>query len=103
MEAPWYTGLAGVALGGLCSAVTLFIQNVFQNKREEKRLIVETAYKDYELRVKEKGTFNFPVPGCSRISRENNRANRKRRAQSGRRRKDFYRDERDELRFGAGA
>ena len=63
MDAPWYAGLAGVLLGGLCSTVTLFIQNTFQNRREEKRLIVETAYKDYELRVKEKGTFSvFPFP-----------------------------------------
>jgi len=63
MDAPWYAGLAGVAIGALSSIATLTIQNIFQNRREGKRLIVETAYKDYELRVKEKGVFNaFPFP-----------------------------------------
>jgi len=61
--APWYAGLVGVLIGAVSSAATLLIQNIFQNRRDEKRLIVETAYKDYELRVKEKGVFNvFPFP-----------------------------------------
>jgi|ERR1051325_1022 hypothetical protein len=61
--APWYAGLVGVVVGALATAAPQIIQNIFQSRREEKRLIVETAYKDYELRVKEKGTFNaFPFP-----------------------------------------
>ncbi|MBI4299736.1 MAG: hypothetical protein HY677_01270 [Chloroflexi bacterium] len=43
-------GLIGAALGSLTSIGTLVVQNVFQNRRESKRLMFETAYKDYELR-----------------------------------------------------
>ncbi len=62
--APWYAGLVGVLIGAISSAATLLIQNIYQSRRDEKRLIVETAFKDYELRVKEKDTFSafaFPV------------------------------------------
>ena len=43
-------GLVGAIIGSLTSIGTLIIQNFFQNRRESKRLIFETAYKDYELR-----------------------------------------------------
>ncbi len=45
------SGLVGALLGSLTSLATLFIQNVFQNRRESRRLLFETAYKDYELRI----------------------------------------------------
>ena len=43
-------GLVGAIIGSMTSIGTLIIQNYFQNRRESKRLIFETAYKDYELR-----------------------------------------------------
>jgi hypothetical protein len=30
---------------------TLYVQNIFQNRRAAQRLLFETAYKDYELRI----------------------------------------------------
>ena len=58
-----FSGFVGAIVGALSSIGTLWISNIFENRRDEKRLIVETAYKDYELRVKEKGVFNaFPFP-----------------------------------------
>jgi len=45
------SGLIGAIIGALSSLLTLMVQNVYQNRRESTRLLYETAYKDYELRV----------------------------------------------------
>lgn len=45
------SGLLGALIGSLTSIGTLVVQNVFQNSRESRRLLFETAYKDYELRI----------------------------------------------------
>jgi hypothetical protein len=45
------SGLVGAVIGALSSLLTLVVQNVYQNRRESTRLLFETAYKDYELRV----------------------------------------------------
>jgi hypothetical protein len=45
------SGLIGAAIGALSSLLTLIVQNVYQNRRESTRLLFETAYKDYELRI----------------------------------------------------
>jgi len=45
------SGLVGALIGSLTSLATLLVQNVFQNRRESRRLLFETAYKDYELRI----------------------------------------------------
>ena len=45
------SGLIGALIGSFTSLATLFVQNVFQNRREARRLLFETAYKDYELRI----------------------------------------------------
>ena len=54
------SGLVGAMIGSLTSIGTLVIQNAFQNRRESKRLIFETAFKDYELR------FRFEAEGTPR-------------------------------------
>lgn len=54
------SGLVGALIGSLTSIGTLFIQNAFQNRRESKRLIFETAFKDYELR------FRYEAEGTPR-------------------------------------
>ena len=45
------SGLVGAVIGALSSLLTLVVQNVYQNRRESTRLLFETAYKDYELRI----------------------------------------------------
>jgi hypothetical protein len=45
------SGLIGAIIGALSSLLTLVVQNVYQNRRESARLLYETAYKDYELRI----------------------------------------------------
>jgi hypothetical protein len=45
------SGLIGAMIGALSSLLTLMVQNVYQNRRESTRLLFETAYKDYELRI----------------------------------------------------
>ena len=45
------SGLIGAAIGALSSWVTLIVQNHYQNRRDRTRLLYETAYKDYELRI----------------------------------------------------
>lgn len=45
------SALVGAMIGSLTSLATLVVQNVFQNRRESKRLLFETAFKDYELRI----------------------------------------------------
>ena len=45
------SGLIGAAIGALSSWVTLIVQNHYQNQRDRTRLLYETAYKDYELRI----------------------------------------------------
>jgi len=45
------SGLIGAMIGALSSLLTLVVQNVYQNRRESTRLLYETAYKDYELRI----------------------------------------------------
>lgn len=45
------SGLIGALIGSFTSLATLIVQNIFQNRRESRRLLYETAYKDYELRI----------------------------------------------------
>jgi hypothetical protein len=45
------SGLIGALIGSLTSLGTLIVQNVYQTRRESTRLVFETAYKDYELRI----------------------------------------------------
>jgi hypothetical protein len=45
------SGLIGAMIGALSSLLTLIVQNFYQNRRESTRLLFETAYKDYELRI----------------------------------------------------
>jgi hypothetical protein len=45
------SGLIGATIGALSSLLTLVVQNAYQNRRESNRLLFETAYKDYELRI----------------------------------------------------
>jgi hypothetical protein len=45
------SGLIGALIGALSSWVTLIVQNHYQNRRDRTRLLYETAYKDYELRI----------------------------------------------------
>jgi len=65
IDALW-SGFAGTVIGSLTSIGTLAVQSTFQNRREQKRLVVETAFKDYELRFRNQdpntpGFFPFPV------------------------------------------
>jgi hypothetical protein len=46
-----FSGVVGAAIGSLSSVATLYVQNTFQNRRAAQRLLFETAYKDYELRI----------------------------------------------------
>jgi hypothetical protein len=57
------SGLIGATIGALSSLLTLMVQNVYQNRRESTRLLFETAYKDYELRILHlpKNIAAFPV------------------------------------------
>jgi hypothetical protein len=54
------SGLVGAVIGSLTSMGTLIIQNAFQNRREAKKLLFETAFKDYELR------FRYEAEGTPR-------------------------------------
>lgn len=42
--------LLGALIGSLSSIITLFIQSYFQNKREARRITIETAFEDYKMR-----------------------------------------------------
>jgi hypothetical protein len=57
------SGLIGAIIGALSSWVTLIVQNHYQNRRDRTRLLYETAYKDYELRIRElpENIATFPV------------------------------------------
>ncbi len=57
------SGLVGAMIGALSSLLTLVVQNVYQNRRESTRLLFETAYKDYELRIHQlpENRAAFPV------------------------------------------
>ena len=57
------SGLIGAVIGALSSVLTLVVQNVYQNRRESTRLLFETAYKDYELRIQQlpENRAAFPV------------------------------------------
>jgi hypothetical protein len=57
------SGLVGATIGALSSLLTLVVQNVYQNRRESTRLLFETAYKDYELRIQQlpENRAAFPV------------------------------------------
>ena len=46
-----FSGFVGAVIGAATSLATLVVQNVFQNRRESQRLLFETAFKDYELRI----------------------------------------------------
>ncbi len=43
-------GLIGALIGSLSSIITLFVQAYFQNKREARRITIETAFEDYKMR-----------------------------------------------------
>jgi hypothetical protein len=45
------SGVVGAMIGSLTSLATLIVQNTYQNRRESTRLLFETAFKDYELRI----------------------------------------------------
>ncbi len=58
-------GLAGAVIGSLSSILTLVIQAYFQNKREARRITIETAFEDYKLRwlhANEKSPRMAPFP-----------------------------------------
>jgi len=69
------SGLVGAAIGSITSLATLYINNLFQSRRESERLLFEShrdserllfenAYKDYELRILHRPENNqapFPV------------------------------------------
>jgi len=57
------SGLIGAMIGALSSLLALMVQNVYQNRRESTRLLFETAYKDYELRIlkRPENIAAFPV------------------------------------------
>jgi hypothetical protein len=57
------SGLIGAAIGSFSSIGTLIIQNRFQNRRDSTRLLFETAFRDYELRVHDlpENRAAFPV------------------------------------------
>lgn len=56
------SALIGAAVGSLTSLATLYVQNVFQNRRSSQRLLFETAYKDYELRILNSPKHQAPFP-----------------------------------------
>jgi hypothetical protein len=58
-----FSGVVGAVIGSLSSVATLYVQNTFQNRRATQRLLFETAYKDYELRILHlpKNRTAFPV------------------------------------------
>ncbi len=61
-----WTGFAGTLIGSLTSIATLAIQNAAQRRKESQQLIVDSAFKDYELRFRYQapgtpGFFPFPV------------------------------------------
>ena len=45
------SGLVGALIGSLTSIGTLLVQNIYHNRLESRRLLFETAFKDYELRI----------------------------------------------------
>jgi hypothetical protein len=60
------SGLVGALVGALASVATIYIQGLLQNRLETRRLLYETAYKDYELRIlhpgpNSPGVAAFPV------------------------------------------
>lgn len=59
-------GFAGTMVGAFSSIATQVVQNRNQNRAELRKTIVDSAYKDYELRFKSEGAgpvgfFQFPV------------------------------------------
>jgi hypothetical protein len=58
---PLWSGLAGALVGSLTSICTLVVQSFFQNRRESQKLIVETAFRDYELRFRSEAERNKPT------------------------------------------
>lgn len=59
-------GFAGTLVGAFSSIATQMVQNRNQNRAELRKTIVDSAYKDYELRFKSEGAgpvgfFQFPV------------------------------------------
>jgi len=60
------SGLVGALVGALASVATIYIQGLLQNRLETRRLLYETAYKDYEIRIlhpgpNSPGVAAFPV------------------------------------------
>jgi hypothetical protein len=62
VDSTFVAGLIGALIGALTSIGTLIVQNVYQSRRDMIRLIFDTAYKDYELRIRElPENVAFPV------------------------------------------
>jgi len=63
-----WSGLAGAVVGSLTSIGTMVVQNLFSARRDFQKLIVDTAFRDYELRFHaaaehDRGTMAlFPLP-----------------------------------------
>jgi hypothetical protein len=56
------SGLIGAVIGALSSLLGQIVQNRYQNRRESTRLLYETAYKDYELRILHSSENQGPFP-----------------------------------------
>ena len=63
MDSTFVAGLIGALIGALTSIGTLIVQNVYQSRRDMIRLVFDTAYKDYELRIRAlpENVAAFPV------------------------------------------
>jgi hypothetical protein len=55
-------GLIGAFIGAISSIATIVIQGRIQGRRESARLLFDTAFRDYELRVDRIGTDGAPLP-----------------------------------------
>jgi hypothetical protein len=55
-------GLVGALVGAFTSIATIVIQGRLQTRREGARLLFETAFHDYELRIDRYGQDGAPLP-----------------------------------------
>jgi hypothetical protein len=60
---PVISVLIGSGIAAASSLLTLTVQNAYQNRRESNRLVFDTAYKDYELRIlhRPESATSFPL------------------------------------------
>ena len=52
VDSTFVAGLIGALIGALTNIGTLIVQNIYQSRRDMIRLVFDTAYKDYELRIR---------------------------------------------------